>query len=310
MGKIVVMGSFIQDMSVYTPAFPLDGQSVIAYELKMGLGGKGSNQATAARRFGADTVFIGKVGSDVFAENARAHYREIGIDSRYLFTSEDVSTGVALITIHKERGENRIVVVVGANETLTPEEIDQAEEEIRTADVLLTQFETNAPSVQEFLRLGRKYGKTIIVNPAPMQAMPDDVYQGIDYVTPNETEAAVLAGMDEVKDLDDAREAARRILAKGCKSVLMTLGYHGSFFTDGTREIHVPPIKVKAVDTTGAGDTFNGAFAAAKAEGYDDETAIRYATCMAGLSVTRPGAANSVPTREETEAAYREHMKC
>ena len=308
MGKVTVMGSYIQDIAAYTPEFPVDGQTIVGYELKLGPGGKGSNQATASAKFNAETVMITKVGKDSFATNAYEHYKNVGISDKYVFVDENTSTGAAPIIIHKERGENRIVVILGANATLTKEEIDKAEEEIKSSDVLLTQYETNTEAILEFLRLGRKYGKKIIVNPAPMMEKPDEVYKDIDYVTPNETEAAVMVGMEKIETLEEARQAAELILKKGCKAVLMTLGSNGSYFYDGKKEINIKPIKVKAVDTTGAGDTFNGAFAAAIAEGFDDETAIKYATCMAGISVTRQGSSPSIPTREEVDECFKKNF--
>lgn len=310
MGKVTVMGSFIQDIATYTPEFPVDGQTIVGYELKMGPGGKGSNQATAAAKFNAETIMITKLGRDAFATNCLDHYKNVGISDKYVYYSETASTGAAPIIIHKERGENRIVVILGANAELTVDEIRNAEEDIKTSDVLLTQYETNTEAVLEFLALGKKHGKKLIVNPAPMMDMPAEVYKDIDYVTPNETEAAVLAGVGPIETLDDAREAAKIIIAKGCKAVLMTLGSQGSFFYNGEKEINIKPLKVKAVDTTGAGDTFNGAFAAALAEGFDDETAIKYATCMAGISVTRQGSAPSIPTREEVDECFKANFGC
>jgi len=308
MGKVTVMGSFIQDIATYTPEFPVDGQTIVGYELKMGPGGKGSNQATAAAKFNVETVMITKLGKDAFALNAHNHYKNVGINEKYVYETDECSTGAAPIIIHKERGENRIVVILGANAKLTKEEIDKAEEDIKTSDVLLTQYETNTEVILEFIKLGKKYGKTIIVNPAPMMDMPKEVYEGIDYVTPNETEAAALAGVGPIETLEDAKKAAEIIIAKGCKAVLMTLGSNGSYLYDGKKEIHIKPIKVKAVDTTGAGDTFNGAFAAAKSEGMDDETAIKYATCMAGISVTRQGSSTSIPTREEVDECFKKNF--
>ncbi len=308
MGKVTVMGSYIQDITAYTPEFPVDGQTVIGYELKMGPGGKGSNQATACAKFGTETIMITKLGRDAFAANCLQHFKNIGISDKYVYYSETASTGAAPIMVHKERGENRIVVILGANAELTAEEIRNAEEDIKTSDVLLTQYETNPQVITEFLALGKKHGKILIVNPAPMTDMPDEVYKDIDYVTPNETEAAILAGTGPIETVDDAREAAKIILKKGCKAVLMTLGSQGAFLYNGEKEIYVKPIKVKAIDTAGAGDTFNGAFAAAKAEGFDDETAIKYANCMAGISVTRMGTAPSVPTREETDKCFAENF--
>lgn len=309
MGKVVVMGSYIYDISATMPHFPVPGETVMGYSCKTGPGGKGSNQAVAAHQAGADVTMITKMGKDDFAAAMKTLYNRIGMSTKYCYETDEAETGAAPILVEKESGQNSICVVLGANALLTPEEVAAAEEEIKSADVLLTQFETNKPAVEEFLRLGRKYGKTIIINPAPVNPeMTDDLYEGVDYVTPNETEAAALAGMPVVDTLDDAREAARRIMKKGAKAVLLTLGSKGSFLYNGETEHHVMPIKVKAVDTTGAGDAFNGGFACAKSFGLDNLKAMQFATCVAGLEVTKPGTSPAMPLREDVLRAVAENF--
>lgn len=307
MGKVTVMGSFIYDIAAWVPHFPVDGETVIGYDCKTGPGGKGSNQATAAAKCGAQVTMITKVGKDDFAKAMFEHYKKVGISDKYVFETDKAGTGAAPIIIHKERGENRIAVILGANALLTKEEVASAEEEIAKSDVLLTQFETNVNAVREFIRLGKKYNKTIIINPAPInKEMTDDLYDGIDYVTPNETEAAGIAGMKSVDSIDDARAAAKAIIAKGAKNVLITLGGNGSFFYNEKVEYHVLPPKVKAVDTTGAGDAFNGAFACAKSDGLSDLDAIKFASCTGAISVTRQGTSPAMPTRDEVLAFVKE----
>ena len=309
MGKVVVAGSFIYDIAAYVPHAPVAGETVMGYECKTGPGGKGSNQAVAAAKAGAEVTMITKVGKDDFAKAMFDFYKANGMSTKFVYESDEAGTGAAPIIID-ESGQNRIAVILGANALLTAQEVAAAEEEIAQADVLVTQFETNNEVVSEFVRLGKKYGKTIIVNPAPInKTISDEIYQGVDYVTPNETEAAALAGMDVVETIDDAREAAKRIMKLGAKAVLITLGSNGSFLYNGTDEYHVMPIKVKAIDTTGAGDAFNGGFACAKANGLGDLEALQFATCVAGISVTRQGTSPAMPSREEVLECLEKNFK-
>jgi ribokinase len=302
MGKVVVAGSFIYDIAAYVPHAPVAGETVMGYECKTGPGGKGSNQAVAAAKAGAEVTMITKVGKDDFAKSMFDFYNKNGMSTKYIYETTEAGTGVAPIII-EESGQNRIAVILGANALLTAEEVAAAEEEIADADVLLTQFETCNEAVTEFIRLGKKHGKMIIVNPAPInKTISEEIYKGVDYVTPNETEAAALADMDVVETIDDAREAAKRIIKLGAKAVLITLGSNGSFLYNGTEEFHVMPIKVKAVDTTGAGDAFNGGLLAALSEGKELRQAIPFAQAVAALSVQRLGTTASMPTREEIDS--------
>lgn len=306
MGKITVMGSFVYDVTGYVPWYPVDGETVLAHEIKTGPGGKGANQATAAAKSGAaDTTMIVKVGNDDFANAMHENFRKVGISEKYVYVSDTARTGASMILVHQERGENRIAVGLGANATMTTEEVARAEEEIAQSDVLLTQFETNAAAIQEFVRLGRKYNKTIIMNPAPFGDMPENIFEGVDYLTPNETEAAYFSGLEKVETTEDAREASKILIGRGAKSVIITLGSKGAFYYDGKTEYMVAPPKVKAVDTTGAGDAFNGGFAAALADGKDVLSALKFASCVAAISVTRQGTSSSLPTREEVDELFK-----
>ena len=299
MGKVTVMGSFIYDVTAYVPRYPVDGETVLGYEIKTGPGGKGANQATSAAKCGAETTMIVKTGKDDFANALHENFRKVGISEKYVYESETEGTGAAVILVHRERGENRIAIGLGANATMS-----RAEEEIAQSDILLTQFETNAAAIQEFVRLGRKYNKPIMMNPAPFCEMPENIFEGVDYLTPNETEAAYFSGMDKVETTDDARKAAQILMGRGAKSVLITLGGKGAFYYDGKVEYIVAPPEAKVVDTTGAGDAFNGAFATAISEGKDILTAIKFANCVATISVTRQGTSSSLPTREEADALF------
>ena len=304
MGKVTVMGSFIYDVTAYVPRYPVDGETVLGYEIKTGPGGKGANQATSAAKCGAETTMIVKTGKDDFANALHENFRKVGISEKYVYESETEGTGAAVILVHRERGENRIAIGLGANATMSVEEVARAEEEIAQSDILLTQFETNAAAIQEFGRLGRKYNKPIMMNPAPFCEMPENIFEGVDYLTPNETEAAYFSGMDKVETTDDARKAAQILMGRGAKSVLITLGGKGAFYYDGKVEYIVAPPEAKVVDTTGAGDAFNGAFATAISEGKDILTAIKFANCVATISVTRQGTSSSLPTREEADALF------
>ena len=304
MGKVTVMGSFIYDVTAYVPRYPVDGETVLGYEIKTGPGGKGANQATSAAKCGAETTMIVKTGKDDFANALHENFRKVGISEKYVYESETEGTGAAVILVHRERGENRIAIGLGANATMSVEEVARAEEEIAQSDILLTQFETNAAAIQEFVRLGHKYNKPIMMNPAPFCEMPENIFEGVDYLTPNETEAAYFSGMDKVETTDDARKAAQILMGRGAKSVLITLGGKGAFYYDGKVEYIVAPPEAKVVDTTGAGDAFNGAFATAISEGKDILTAIKFANCVATISVTRQGTSSSLPTREEADALF------
>ena len=182
MGKVTVMGSFIYDVTAYVPRYPVDGETVLGYEIKTGPGGKGANQATSAAKCGAETTMIVKTGKDDFANALHENFRKVGISEKYVYESETEGTGAAVILVHRERGENRIAIGLGANATMSVEEVARAEEEIAQSDILLTQFETNAAAIQEFVRLGRKYNKPIMMNPAPFCEMPENIFEGVDYL--------------------------------------------------------------------------------------------------------------------------------
>lgn len=296
MGKIVVVGSYITDVAVYTPRFPKDGETLLGSSVKFGPGGKGSNQATAAHRAGGDVVTVAKIGTDFLGQVALSHYRKEGMSDRYLLRQEDCQTGCAVIEIQEQTAENRIIVTAGANRLLLPEEVP--EEEIRSCDVLLLQQETSPEANRQAAILARRYGKTVILNPAPGVEEGAALFPLTDYVTPNETEAAVYTGVS-VTDGASARLAAGVLQERGAKNVIITLGKAGAYLKTADTELLIPPYAVKAVDTTGAGDAFNGAFAAALSEGRTAEEAARFASAAAALSVTKRGTSEAMPYRQE-----------
>lgn len=302
--KVIVVGSLNVDLTVYTPQFPLAGETVVGRTLKIGVGGKGNNQATAAHRSGGNVRMIGRMGQDTMGRVLHAHYESEGMSRAYVSISETSETGTASIEVNGE-GQNRIVIVKGANAELSEAEVDAAEEEFADCGAVLTQLETGFEPILAAKRLAVKYHVPFILNPAPYQALPAGLLSGIDWLTPNETEAAALSGIP-VEDEDGARRASRAILAMGVKNVVVTLGASGVYYTDGENEELVPAPHVHAVDTTGAGDSFNGAFAVALAKQMPVPTALRFANSCAALSVTRPGAAVSCPMEEETLAMLEE----
>lgn len=298
--KVVVVGSFIVDITGFANRFPKDGETVIGSAVRIGPGGKGSNQATAVSRAGADVVMITKIGNDVLSNIAHEHYSAEGMSEKFIYKTDKATTGTAFIEVNETSGENRIIAIKGANELLSAAEVAAAEDEIASCDAVLAQLETSNEAVEELMRIAKKYGKTIVLNPAPYQPVPDGFFDGVDYLTPNETEAEFYSGVP-VESPDDAERAALKLLKMGVKNVIITLGKKGAFFTDGKNKMLVPTTDLKAVDTTGAGDAFNGGFAVALSEGMDIGRALKFANCTASISVTRFGTSPAMPYRHEID---------
>jgi ribokinase len=229
------------------------------------------------------------------------------MSEKYVCVDPDVETAGALIEIDETDAQNRIIVALSANEHVDRARVLAAEADFADADAVLTQFETTIEAVLASKELANKYGKPFILNPAPFVPVPDGLFNGVDFVTPNETEAEQFTGV-KVDTVEDCRLAAKKFFEMGVKNVIITLGVRGAFFTDGRQEILVPSLKVKAVETTGAGDAFNGGLATAIAEGLPMETALQFATCTAALSVTRLGSSQSMPKREETLALLKQEF--
>lgn len=301
--KVVVAGSFIVDVVGFAPRFPKDGETVIGSTVKFGPGGKGSNQATAASRAGAEAIMITKIGVDVLSNIAIEHYNAEGMSQKHVYRTDKAPTGTAFIEVSETTGENRIIVVKGANELLSAVEVAAAEEEIATCDAVLAQLESSDEAIVELFRLAMRHGKRIILNPAPARQVPEGLFEVVDYLTPNETEAEYFSGVP-VKNPEDAGLAAEKLLGLGVKNVIITLGKHGAFYSDGNNKLLVPTTDLKAVDTTGAGDAFCGALAVALSEGMDILRAIRFANCAASISVTRAGTSQAMPYRHEINELY------
>lgn len=298
MAKIIGPGSLIVDVTGFAPHLPRAGETVKGSTLRFGAGGKGSNQMTAAHRAGAEAKLIGCMGDDFLSGIMRAHYEADGISMQYIKTDPDEETGSALIEIDETDAQNRIIVILGASETVGREEVFAAEKDFADCDAVLTQFETTPEAVLASKELAKKYNKPFILNPAPYVEMPCGTYDGVDYITPNESEAEALTGV-KVESIEDCRAAAARLMESGVKNVIITLGSKGAYFCNDDKEITVSAIKLRAVETTGAGDAFNGGFACAVAEGMPMETALKFATCTAAISVTRLGSGPSMPKRAE-----------
>jgi len=288
------------DLVTRAPRLPKGGETLIGESFATVSGGKGANQAVAAARLGAEVSMIGCVGNDAYGEALRGALLAERIDCQAVSTV-DGSSGVALIVVD-DSSQNSIVIVPGANGALTAEAIDRFDSVIQAADVLICQLEVPDVSVGHALKRGRELGKTVILNPAPVsRPLPSDWYKSIDYLIPNESEASALSGL-AVDSLETAQAAATCLIALGAGKVIITLGAQGSLFADGQRFEHFPAAAVKAVDTTAAGDTFVGGFAAALAAGKDEAQAIRFGQVAAALSVTRAGAQPSIPFLSEVQA--------
>lgn len=307
MGKpIVVFGSFVVDLTGRTDGLPLPGQTILGKSFKMGAGGKGSNQAVAAHRAGADVTLVTKLGNDMLADVALNFYKEEGMCTDYILRDEENATGVALIIVDEASAQNEIVVIPGACNHITGEDVERCHTLIEQASILVLQHEINADAQSAVIDIAYRAGVQIILNPAPAVEVPDSILSKIDIITPNETEAEVLTGV-EVNSYEAAERAAQVFLKKGVKNVVITMGALGAFATDGTKSELVPRINVDAVDTTGAGDAFNGGFAMALAEGKNIFEALRYGNATGALAVTKTGTAPAMPQREEIERLLKEN---
>ena len=307
MAKIIGPGSLNVDITGYAPHLTVCGETTKGTSLRFSPGGKGSNQRTAAHRAGAEAMLIGAMGNDVLGNILKKHYQTEKMSQKHITVSDNFETGSALIEIDGRDGQNRIIVIPAANELVDRAAVLAAEGDFADCDAVLTQLETTTEAVLAAKELAHKYGKPFILNPAPYGVIDPAVFDGVDYVTPNETEAEEFTGV-KVDSVEDCRLAAAKLMAMGVKNVIITLGVRGAFFTDGKRELLVPALKMKAVETTGAGDAFNGGFVTALAEGCDVETALKFATCTSAISVTRLGAASSMPQRHEILALLKQEF--
>lgn len=298
---VAILGIFVADLAFRAARLPGIGETIAGSGFKVGPGGKGSNQAVAAARAGATVTFISKIGRDEFGAIALATWKRENIMPRVVEMA-DQPTGAAFIFVNEVNGENAIIVVPGAAATIGADDVERAGDAIRGACVFITQLEQPVAAARRGLEIAKAAGAITIFNPAPAERFDDALYQLCDYVTPNESEAQMLTGI-AVKTADDARKAGDVILRKGAKAALITLGEAGAYLHSKSQSILVPAFKAgPVVETTGAGDAFNGGFAAALAEGAAPLEAVRFGSAVAGISVTRAGTAPSMPKRAEVDA--------
>lgn len=293
MAKIIVIGSSNTDMVVKTKKFPAAGETILGGEFFMFSGGKGANQAVAAARVGGDVIFICKTGDDIFGHRSLELFKKEGINTAFSKTDKEKASGVALILVDS-KGENQIVVAPGANNTLTEQDIRSAENEIAEAEFILMQLETPVPTILAAAKLASQHKRKAVLNPAPATQLPAELFRHLFLITPNESEAEILTGI-KVEDHLTARKAADKLLGFGVENVIITLGAAGAYFANKEKELSIKAPKVNAVDTTAAGDVFNGVLVVGLTNGKNWEDAITSACKAASISVTRMGAQSSMP---------------
>ena len=299
---ILVVGSSNIDLVASVDRLPSRGETVLGYRFAQSFGGKGANQAVAAARAGAEVAFLSKLGADANGRLIEQHLAAQGLSRPILLRDAEFPTGVAMILVDHS-GENQIAVVPGSNGRLTPADLRQHRELIAGARVLLLQMEIPRETVFEALRLGRECGLTTILNPAPAAPLPSDLLRLVDILTPNESEAQVLTGST------DPAEAARILTDRGVGTVVVTCGANGAFLTTGNDVTHIPGFLVETIDSTGAGDAFNGALACAVAEGVPIKSAIVRANAAGALATTGRGAQESMPTKDDIEQLCRSGVR-
>lgn len=294
--KIVVIGSSNTDMTVVADRLPVPGETVLGGKFAMGQGGKGANQAVAAQRLGGDVTFICKLGRDIFGENAIKEYQKDGMDTSKVMYSDQPS-GVALISVDTH-AENCIVVASGANGDITVEDIEANRKDIEEASILLLQLEIPVEAVVRAAKIGHEAGVYVVLNPAPACDLPEEIYQYLSLIIPNQTEIALMTGI-EANDEEGAAEAVKALQSKGTKDVIVTMGSKGSMVYHEGQATFVPSKKVNAVDTTAAGDTYCGGLCVALSEGKNIIEAAQFATASSALTVQKRGAQDSIPYRKD-----------
>jgi len=300
--RIAVVGSANIDLTTFSHQFPKPGETIFAQKFDLGFGGKGANQAVAARLCGAEVFMVARVGSDLFGPATIKNFRQQGIDPTHVKQVEGLSSGVAPIFVEPS-GQNRILVVKGANDALKPADVDAAADMLKTADCIVLQFEIPLETVYYTIQFAHKHGIRCIVNPAPAQPVDTSALKDLDYFVPNETEAQAITGLS-VKSVDDARKCAGKLVAAGIRRVIITLGANGSLLAGSDGPEHIPPFAVKSVDSTGAGDAFIGSFAVFLGEGIPEKDAVRRASLYAGLSTTGVGTQKSFYDRARFDAEW------
>jgi ribokinase len=301
--RIAVVGSANVDLTTFSDQFPKPGETIFGQKFDLGFGGKGANQAVAARLCGADVFMVARVGEDLFGPSTIKNFERLGIDATHVRQVSGVSSGVAPIFVDPA-GQNRIIVVKGANDELKPADVEAAAEILKRADCIVLQFEIPLETVYYTIKFARKNGIRCILNPAPAQPIDVKAITDLDYFVPNESEAEAISGV-AVRNLDDAKRCAGKLLASGIgQRVIITLGANGSLLAGSEGMQHVPAFPVKSVDSTGAGDAFIGSFAAFLGEGLPEQEAVRRANLYAGLSTTGVGTQKSFYDRARFDAEW------
>jgi ribokinase len=300
--RIAVVGSANIDLTTFTGNLPKPGETMFAEKFDLGFGGKGANQAVAARLCGADVFMVARVGNDLFGPATIENFRKHGIDTTHVRQVEGLSSGVAPIFVEPS-GQNRILVIKGANDALKPAGVDEAAEMLKSVDCIVLQFEIPLETVYYTVAFARKHGIRCILNPAPAQSVALSELNGLDYFVPNEHEAEAIIGTS-VKTAEDAQRCAHSLLASGIRRVIITLGANGSLLAGREETVHVHPFSVKAIDSSGAGDAFIGSFAVFLAEGLPEQEAVRRANLYAALSTTGVGTQKSFHDRARFDAEW------
>lgn len=306
MGKVTVFGSFVVDLMGRTPHLPVPGETVKGSMFKMGPGGKGFNQGVAAHKAGADVTMVTKLGKDSFANVALDAMKELNMKQDYVFVTEEAETGCALILVDENTSQNEIVVLLGACNTITDDEVDSLTDILKDSEYLLTQLETNVSATNRVIDIAHKNHTKVILNTAPVQPIEDEVLKKVYLITPNEVEAEILTGIP-VDSKENADKAADWFFEKGVENVLITLGGRGVYIATDEKRAIIPAYHGEAIDTTGAGDAFNGGLVAALAEGKNLWEAAGFANALAAVAVQRLGTTPAMPTREEIEQFIKEN---
>jgi ribokinase len=303
--RITVVGSYATGLTMKVERIPTVGETLLGTGYRVDYGGKGSNQAVGCARLGAKVSFVARIGTDPFGQMAMGLYRDEGIDVAYVKQSTDAPTGVGFIIVEGASGHNCITIDPGANELLTTADVSQCEGAFVGSAVVLTQLEIPVAAAAAALACGRERGAVTILNPAPVRPLPPSTLEMVDILTPNQSEAKVLAGLSPSAQVEP-ETVAHELIRSGVKQVVVTLGERGALIVTAKSFLHVPAIRMSAVDTTGAGDAFNAGLAMALACGADLESAVHFAVVTGGLAVTKAGVIPSLPRRDEVLEAYRQ----
>jgi ribokinase len=305
--EVTVVGSFAVGLTMRAPKLPIFGETMLGTDFDMGPGGKGSNQAVATARLGAHSALLALIGTDKLASIATDLYAAEGVDTALISMRTERATGVGFIILN-DKGENFIILDMGANELMDAATVDAGEARIAASDVVMAVLEIPIPAAARAMELGRKHGAKTILNPAPARALPDAIFSNVDYLTPNESELRILLGLP-ADDPRSSRELAGELRRRGVRNVVVTLGRTGALVLTDELDVMVPAVPVNVVDTTGAGDAFNSGFAVALAEGRDIVDAVRFGVVCGAIACTKLGVVPSLPARAQADTLFAEAIR-